>query len=181
LVLDLKRGEYVLNKAKKISSTFKNSKIEYILFVFIISIISISCFIVHCDQEMWRTLEIDWSNQLPSNLRCHIDYVKEENDSYLIEGYAFIHGENLNIVNSSVVLFDDTNKQYFQIKTDVYNRGDLSAYFAEGYEYDDGRFIARVQKKHLIEGHSYIVNVLFKCNNYNFLIPTNERIFVNER
>lgn len=154
------------------------SKYDYASFVGFITALTIICTIqiISEDQSNIEIVQPNWerTSTLPENLRWWIDYIDENDDSVIMGGYAFIHNEALSTVDMSIILFDGTN--YYKIETDINNLGDLSLYFNEGFDYDNGRFVACVKKTKLDYGKTYNIYLLYRNNEHDFLIDLSERI-----
>lgn len=149
-----------------------------IFFTGILIVIFITCVLVYKDQDCWVKVNSNWSLDCPENIEYFVDSV-EKKKGYIIEGYAFVHNEVLYTIDMTVVLHDKEDDIYYKIKTDINNLGDLTDSFNEGIDYDNSRFVAYVQKKHLKRGHTYQIGLLYKNNGYNFLIPMNKGVNVN--
>ncbi len=150
----------------------------FILLAVVLIVVFIICAIVYKDQDLWEKVDSDWSFDYPENIEYQVDCIEEEK-SYIIEGYAFIHNEILYTIDMTVVLRDKEDDVYYKIKTDVNNLGDLTDSFNEGINYDNSRFVARAQKKHLKNGHTYEIGLLYRNNGYNFLIPMDKGVNEN--
>lgn len=156
-------------------------KIGAVMWALLTALVVLCSCLVYGNHDEWKEIDENWVYDIPSGMRVWIDYVKQEEDTFIIEGYAFVHGENLNVVNSQIIILDETDNKFYSVDTSVCNRGDLSEYFDEGFSYDEGRFFARVFRKHLNREHQYSVHILYKCNGYNTLLDTGRRLFEDEQ
>lgn len=150
----------------------------FILLIAVLILIFIICAIVYKDQDCWVKVASDWSFNYPENIEYMVDCIEEEK-SYIIEGYAFIHNEVLYTIDMTVVLHDKEDDVYYKIKTDVNSREELTDSFSEGIDYSNGGFVARVKKYHLTKGHTYEIGLLYNTNGYNFLIEMGKGVYVN--
>lgn len=139
------------------------------------------CGIVYFDQDIWCPINKIASFEVPSNTHSWIDYIDYSDKDVLMGGYLFMDGESIATANYNVVLYDTVNQSYHKINTDVNNLGDLSSYFESEYEYDDGRFVARVKKSHLIPMRQYDVYILCENNDYNNMIPLGRSVQVEAK
>lgn len=157
---------------KKISK----EKIIYLLWLCVIFVTISACIMVFWNHDRLIRVPEDWTYEIPDGMRTWIDEVSFKDGYFVIEGYTFIHGENLDTVQNQVVLYDETENLYYAINTSVCNKYDLTAYFNDGFSYDEGRFFARSSEKNLKPGHDYLICILYRCNDHNILINTERRL-----
>lgn len=156
--------------------SFSKEQIIYLLWLGVIVVTIFSCAIVFWNHDRLIRVPEDWTYEIPDGMRTWIDDVSFKDGFFVIEGYAFIHGENLNVVQNQVVLFDETEDIFYAINTSVCNKYDLTAYFNDGFSYDEGRFFARSSEQNLKPGHDYLIYIHYRCNDYNVLINTERRL-----
>lgn len=162
------------NDSEKIK--ISKEKIVYLLWLCVIFLIILACTIAYWKNDHLIRISEDWTYEIPDGMRMWIDEVSFKDGYFTIEGYAFVHGEDLNIVQNQVVLYDETENLYYTINTSVCNKNDLTAYFNDGFSYDEGRFFARSSESNLKPGHDYLIYLLYRCNDHNVLINTERRL-----
>lgn len=138
--------------------------------------------ILYCGILYYRNDKVDiikesgW-DQGKDKMQCCIDGFGDEEDTISLSGWCIVSGEDIGYANYYVVFHNIAEDSYYRVNTVYKQRADVTAYFNDGYNYDNSGFYTRVRKCNLPEGE-YEVCIWYLCNDYNLLYTTDQHFGV---
>lgn len=98
-------------------------------------------------------------------------------DNIIITGYAYIPGVSIAVPNVSYILQDEATGEYIKIHTEVQKREDITEkYSLDSIDYNLSGIKGSVWKKELEKGHCYQICLMYKSDESNYFVRTDERI-----
>ena len=106
----------------------------------------------------------------------NIDEVVNEESFFIIDGWACRQDEEIKKVLCWVVLKDIEENKYFKINTLLVKRKDVTQAIADGVNYDNSGFTAKINKSLLKKNTQYQIYILYLNNDNQVLINTNKNL-----
>ena len=99
-----------------------------------------------------------------------------EESFFIIDGWACRQDEEIKKVLCWVVLKDIEENKYFKINTLLVKRKDVTQAIADGVNYDNSGFTAKINKSLLKKNTQYQIYILYLNNDNQVLINTNKNL-----
>ncbi len=116
-----------------------------------------------------------------SAIHSKIKYTGNGSKYLQFKGWAFIPGQNIEMVNSHFILRESDTDQYIQLKTICQRREDVTkAYGEDLYNYDLCGLKAVVSIKALERGKTYDIMIAYQNDGANWLVDLNEQITIGQ-
>ena len=97
---------------------------------------------------------------------------------FVIEGWAGVEGESIEIFNTTVLLKKDDGSVCYKLRGAMNQREDLADYNGSGDSYQSGGFVCRIDSRQMDPGN-YQVCILYGNDGNDFVIYTDTYIEVN--
>ncbi|MBQ9062197.1 MAG: hypothetical protein IJ121_05130 [Eubacterium sp.] len=93
---------------------------------------------------------------------------------YTIEGWAGIYGEDIRVFNTKVLLRNETNASYLQLKTAYVEDGKNPDVDNGGVSFKRGNFVAKVKDTKLEAGVDYRICIWYQNDGHNEVVETDK-------
>ncbi len=153
------------------------NKLFLLIAVFLCSIFILAfTFLYRVDERKMKTISVfDYIQEAPENFDYSLS-VSENDDAFIITGYALVLDETLKYVHNNVVLYNKDEELYIKVPTSLDLSADVHLPEGEG-GYIFGKFSSVILKEDLsLPYEEYSLGFLYLSDGYENLILTNETL-----
>ena len=112
-----------------------------------------------------------------TTINYSIDDIQYNSSYIVINGWCFKQGENLVVVRNNFLLRDTETQDFYRIQSAAEERGDITAHFNDGFNYDHCGLQGKVSKAKLdLLNHKYEIYILYQSDGNNIVVNTNKII-----
>lgn len=126
-----------------------------------------------------KTISPEGLTLTDTGLNYYLDTIENQGDSFVLRGWAYKPGENLEYSNNSIVLKDVETQTYYECNTKFEQRPDVTTVMNDGYDYTNSGFLIKVKNTKFKSGKTYQLCFKYLSTENTLLYETNDFLTPN--